>query len=107
MKTPRFQVVFSPRAERDLERMLNFLLDQAQYNDEVGAAIAAIALVEAEMLTRLAAAPWLYRPSEGDSGLRELVIRGPGGGYVALYDITSDRQVTVLALRHQLEDDYL
>ena len=107
MKVPRFQVVLSPRAEHDLERLLDFLLDQAQYNDEVGAALAAIALVEAEMLTRLAAAPWLYRPAEGASGLRELVIRGPGGGYVALYDIPSDHQVTVLAVRHQLEDDYL
>ena len=59
------------------------------------------------MLTRLAKAPWLYRPAIAGGGLRELVMGGPGGGYVALYDIPSDRQVTILSVRHQLEDDYL
>lgn len=104
---PGFRVSFTPGAERDLERLLDFLLAQAQYDDEVGAALAAIAMVDQEMLTRLAAAPFVYRPAESGGGLRELVIRGPGGGYVALFDISSVNQVTVIAVRHQLEDDYL
>ena len=107
MTVAHFQVVLAPQAERDLERLLDLLLEKAQYNDEVGAALAAIAWVEAEMLTRLAKAPWLYRPAIAGGGLRELVMGGPGGGYVALYDIPSDRQVTILSVRHQLEDDYL
>jgi plasmid stabilization system protein ParE len=107
MKALRFQVFFTPRAEHDLDRLLDYLLDQAKYNDEVAAALDAIARVENEMRTRLAATPLLYRPAAGGSGLRELVIRNPGGGYVALYDTPHSRQVTVIAVRHPLEDDYL
>jgi plasmid stabilization system protein ParE len=36
--------------------------------------------------------------------LRELLI--PHGGYVALFEIEDASTVTILAVRHQLEDDY-
>ena len=38
--------------------------------------------------------------------LRELLIPFGSSGYVTLYRILDDRRVLVLALRHQLEDDY-
>jgi plasmid stabilization system protein ParE len=38
--------------------------------------------------------------------LRELVIAFGGGGYVALFEIEDEKTVTVLAVRHQREDDY-
>lgn len=38
--------------------------------------------------------------------LRELVIPFGSAGYVALYEIESERTVTVLAVRHQREEDY-
>jgi len=41
-----------------------------------------------------------------DPFLRELVIPFGGGGYVALFEIEDDKTVTVLAVRHQREDDY-
>ena len=39
--------------------------------------------------------------------LRELFISFGRAGYVALFEITDDATVTVLAVRHQRERDYL
>jgi hypothetical protein len=37
---------------------------------------------------------------------RELIIPFGGAGYVALYEIVSESKVVLLAIRHQLEEDY-
>lgn len=39
--------------------------------------------------------------------LRELLIPFGASGYVALFEIVNAEVVHVLAIRHQLEDDYL
>lgn len=39
--------------------------------------------------------------------LRELVIPFGSAGYVALFEIEDESTVTILAIRHQREDDYL
>lgn len=38
--------------------------------------------------------------------LREMVIPFGSAGYVALFEIENDKTVTILAVRHQREDDY-
>ena len=38
--------------------------------------------------------------------LRELIIPFGVTGYVALFEIEDDQTVTILAIRHQREDDY-
>ena len=38
--------------------------------------------------------------------LRERVISFGSGGYVALFEVKDAEKVTVLAVRHQREDDY-
>ena len=38
--------------------------------------------------------------------LRELVIPFGSAGYVALFEVDSPRQVSILAVRHQREEDY-
>ena len=38
--------------------------------------------------------------------LREMIIPFGNAGYVALFEIISDHEVAVSALRHQREDDY-
>ena len=38
--------------------------------------------------------------------LRELIIVFGASGYVALFEIDDAKTVTVLAVRHQREDDY-
>lgn len=107
MKHGPFEVRFADQAREDLMRLLDFLLERAEVEEDLQAAFDTVKAMEREVLTRLAFAPTLYRPAHGHPMLRELVVSGPAGGYLALFDITNERQVTVLALRHQLEDDYL
>jgi hypothetical protein len=55
----------------------------------------------------LALSPFSYRKATaGNSFLRELVIPFGKSGYVALFEIDNDQTVTILAVRHQREDDY-
>ena len=46
-------------------------------------------------------------PCSGRVTVRELLIPSSACGYVTLYDIPNASQVTVIAVRHQLEEDYL
>jgi len=41
-----------------------------------------------------------------DPSLRELIVPFGRGGYVALFEIAGSETVTVLAVRHQREEDY-
>lgn len=52
--------------------------------------------------------PFTCRKADvGNPFLRELVIPFGGAGYVALFRIDDKSTVTILAVRHQREDDYL
>ena len=51
--------------------------------------------------------PFSYRKgTRGNPFLRELVIPVGATGYVALFEIDDNGTVTILAVRHQREDDY-
>jgi plasmid stabilization system protein ParE len=43
---------------------------------------------------------------EDDAIARELLVSFGSSGYVILYDIDDEHTVTILAIRHQREDDY-
>lgn len=43
---------------------------------------------------------------DGNSFLRELIVSFGTSGYVLLFEIEAAEQVTILAVRHQREDDY-
>jgi hypothetical protein len=42
----------------------------------------------------------------GNPFLRELMIPFGATGYITLFEIDDDKTVSILALRHQREDDY-
>jgi len=55
----------------------------------------------------LEASPFSCRKAAPDNTfLRELIIAFGASGYVALFEIDDGKTVTVLAVRHQREDDY-
>jgi plasmid stabilization system protein ParE len=55
----------------------------------------------------LAGSPFSCRKAAPDNTfLRELIIAFGASGYVALFEIDDANTVTVLAVRHQREDDY-
>ncbi len=99
-----FRVRFTEEALADLQRLYDFAL-QRDDGDWTAAERALDAIRNAIVL--LETAPFSCRKAIAhDSFLRELVIGFGATGYVALFEIEDARTVTVLAVRHQREDDY-
>ncbi|MEK7435584.1 MAG: type II toxin-antitoxin system RelE/ParE family toxin [Pseudomonadota bacterium] len=99
----KYKVRFTPEAEADLLRLFDFLLEQ-----DVAAAETARAAI-AKAIELLDVFPFTCRKSLGGDGnpfLRELIIPFGASGYVALFEIENGDTVTVLAVRHQREEDY-
>lgn len=101
-----FEVQYSDSAREDLLRLFDFLLERAQTVEDLDSAQSAVDLIRAAVEQNLSRSPFLYRKAGDSPFLRELLIPFRGGGYVALYEIKDAADVVVLAVRHQLEDDY-
>ena len=101
-----FEVRYSDAAREDLFRLFDFLLERAQTAEEFDSAQLAIDAIRDTVERSLSRMPFVYRKVGDSPFLRELLIPFRGAGYVALYEIEDASHVTVLALRHQLEDDY-
>ncbi len=99
----RVKVRLNPEAEADLLRLFDFALEP-----DVAAAEKAHEAI-AKAIELLEVFPFSCRKALGGDGnpfLRELIIPFGGGGYVALFEIENRNTVTLLALRHQREEDY-
>ena len=102
-----FRVVLGPEANADLQRLYQYLLDRAEYVEDLEVADRALQTIE-EAMTALAKAPFLFRKEAGSRSQlrRELVVPFGSAGYVLKYEIASPALVVVLAVRHQHEADY-
>ena len=101
-----FEVRYSDSAREDLLRLFDFLLDRAKTAENFDSAQLAIDVIRDTVERSLSRAPFVYRKAGESPFLRELLIPFGGAGYVALYEIKDAAHVMVLAVRHQLEDDY-
>lgn len=96
-----YRVRFTPEAEEDILRLYDFLAQK-----DVQGADRALAAIEAAA-DFLSLSPYTCRKATaGDPVLREMLIPFGSAGYVALFEIEFPSTVTVLAVRHQREDDY-
>ena len=96
-----FRVRFTLEAKSDLERLYSFLAEH-----DLGAAERALEIIDRSW-SMLEEFPFsCRRPEETDPFLRELLISFGDAGYIALFEVDDDHTVTVLAVRHQREDDY-
>lgn len=96
-----YRVRLAPRAADDLQRLFDFLADV----DLAAAEHARDAI--AKGLAFLRDFPFACRKAAPDQPLlRELLIAFGDAGYVALFEIDNADTVTILAVRHQREDDY-
>lgn len=96
-----FRVRFTLEAKCDLERLFAF---SAQH--DLQAAQRALETI-GRAWSILEEFPFSCRKAEdANPFLRELVISFGAAGYVALFEIEDQQTVTVLAVRHQREDDY-
>ncbi|HEX5339102.1 MAG TPA: type II toxin-antitoxin system RelE/ParE family toxin [Gallionella sp.] len=96
-----YKVRYTEAAKEDLKRLFTFLAEQ-----DIQAAKHARKTIAAgvQLLEQF---PFTCRKAIGDDAcLRELVIPFGGAGYVALFEIDDNETVTIIAVRHQREDDY-
>ncbi|MCD9032573.1 type II toxin-antitoxin system RelE/ParE family toxin [Luteimonas sp. Y-2-2-4F] len=100
----RFGIRFTEEAQRDLKRFYDWMLQRAQ-GDYTAAERALQAIHDG--ITVLALAPLGCRKATvHDQFLLEMVVGFGASGYVLLSEVQDSRTVTVLAVRHQREDDY-
>jgi plasmid stabilization system protein ParE len=108
-----FRVRYTRGARDDLKRLYSFLLEH-----DVGAAVRALEAIR-KATDLLRDFPFTCRKlDDANPFLRELVVSFGGSGYVALFEIEgqqgagvdladeASRYVTILAVRHQREEDY-
>lgn len=96
-----WRVRYTRTARDDLLRIFGCLAE----NDPIAAKRALTVIEKSTDLLR--AFPFACRKPRPDNPfLREMLVSFGGSGYVALYEIEPDQIVTILAIRHQREDDY-
>lgn len=100
-----FAVRYSAGARDDLIRLYQHLLDRASTVEDLEVAERALNAITMAV-DSLARSPFTYRKARQSPFLRELLIPFGHSGYVALFEIEDASTVTILAVRHQLEDDY-
>ena len=99
----QFEVRFTEEAEEDLLRLFDFLLQH-----DLDTALHARQTIE-DSFKLLEKFPFTCRKAaDGAHGprLRELIISFGATGYVALFEIDDATTVTILAIRHQREEDF-
>ncbi|MCY7304651.1 MAG: type II toxin-antitoxin system RelE/ParE family toxin [Rhodoferax sp.] len=102
-----FRVRLTREAGTDQDRLFGFVLERAlaRADGDLELAEQAIAAIRAGFAT-LKTSPFTCRKVGQSPFLRELIIPFGHSGYVALFEIVDPTNVVVLALRHQLEEDY-
>jgi plasmid stabilization system protein ParE len=96
-----FRVRYTRQAFNDLERLYGFLLEKDR-----GAAERALAAIR-QGTDLVRAFPFSCRKADADNPfLRELLVPFGAAGYVMLFEIEDGQTVTILAVRHQWEEDY-
>ena len=102
-----FKVRLTKAAQADLDRLFDFLIERELSRDGGNLELAelAVAALRAGFST-LKSSPFTCRKAGRSPFLRELIVPFGRSGYVALFEIEDESTVSVLAVRHQLEDDY-
>lgn len=100
-----FSVRLTRQALDDLQRIEEVLIELALERGDYDLPLRATDAIRSAMRI-LETNPYTCRKVGSNPLERELVIPFGGSGYVALFEIVSEREVAVCALRHQREDDY-
>lgn len=102
-----FKVRLTRAAQADLDRLFEFVLERELERDGGNLSLAeqALAAIRAGFAI-LKTSPFTCRKAGQSPFLRELIIPFGRSGYVALFEIESATEVVIVAVRHQLEDDY-
>ena len=100
-----YTVLLTDEALEDLQRIERFLIELALQHGDYDLPVRAVQAISREIRI-LETNPYTCRKAGSNAMERELVIPFGTTGFVALFEILSDREVAVAAIRHQREDDY-
>lgn len=96
-----YRIRYTRAAKDDLVRLYGFLVER-----DVDAARKALSSIQ-KGIEFLEEFPFTCRKATPeDPLLREMIISFGARGYVVLFEIEDSKTVTILAVRHQLEEDY-
>ena len=96
-----YQVRYTKAAKEDIVRLYGFLVEQ-----NIAAARKALDVIK-KGIDFLQDFPFTCRKVIPDDPLlREMIISFGARGYVVLFEIETNEMVTILAVRHQREEDY-
>jgi plasmid stabilization system protein ParE len=96
-----YRVRYTRAAKDDLVRRYAFLVER-----DVNAARKALGAIQ-KGIEFLQEFPFTCRKTTPEEPLlREMIISFGARGYVVLFEIEDSKTVTILAVRHQLEEDY-
>jgi plasmid stabilization system protein ParE len=96
-----YQVRYTKGAREDIVRLYSFLVEQ----DTIAARKALDAIKKG--IDFLHDFPFTCRKATPEEPLlREMIISFGSGGYVVLFEIENNNTITILAVRHQREEDY-
>ncbi len=102
-----FRVRLTRDAESDLDRLFDFLVERELARDGGDLDLPEQAMVALHAgIATLKSSPFTCRKAGDSPLLRELIVPFGRSGYVALFEIEGPGDVVVIAVRHQLEDDY-
>lgn len=100
-----FTVRLTRGAIEDLQQLEEFLIERALDPGDFDLPVRAFDAIQHE-LRILETNPYTCRKAGSNPLERELLIPFGGSGSVALFQIMSEQEVAVAAIRHQREDDY-
>ncbi len=96
-----YRARYTGSAKADLVRLYSFLLKQ-----DIAAARNALETIK-KGIEFLQEFPFTCRKATPEAPLlREMIVSFGTGGYVLLFEIWDKKTVTILAVRHQREEDY-
>jgi plasmid stabilization system protein ParE len=101
----RYRVYLTEEAQQDLRRLENFLFELALEHGDFNLIERAMGEIRSHFRI-LEINPFTCRMAESNPYERELVIPFGGTGYVALFQILSEDEVAIAAIRHQREGGY-
>ncbi len=94
-------------AEADLDRLFDFLVERELARDGGDRDLPEQPMTELRCgIATLKASPFTCRKAGNSPFLRELIIPFGRSGHVALFEIEDGSTVALVAVRHQIEDDY-
>ncbi len=102
-----FKVRLTKAAQADLDRLFDFLIERELSRDGGNLELAELAMAALRAgFSTLKSSPFTCRKAGNSPFLRELIVPFGRSGYVALFENEDESTVSVIAVRHQFEDDY-